>query len=636
LTTLGGEHAELLSQVELFRGLDRVTLAKLAAHLEPLPVRAGEIVFRQGDPPEGLYLVSRGAFAIYAGVGDGTDEVIFNTLRRGEAFGEIALLTGDVRSATARAEEDGELLRLDQTRFHELVRHDPSVSLAISAGLIRRLRAADAARLGVSATPETFDPAPSPQHFQPAARWRLQTRRAVGLGLGAAILLAGWVFPAPSGLSVPAWHALVSLVALVPLLALDALSDGATSLLLVAVWVLGDIAPPRVALSGFATTTWILTVAIFAVGAAVATSGLLYRLALWAVARAAGFRSQVATLGLGGLIIGAAVPNATARMALVASAVSELGEALGYKAGSPAAVGLAMAALVGTGQMVAPFLTSSSTALLALALLPASSKADLNWASWAVRAAPLHLVLLAGLLGFIMWRYAPASTDPRNGSRSAGLNLQQTLLGRLSVQERVAGLVTLGLLMGFATQPVHRIEPAWVAVIAFVIMAGAGVLTVDTLRAVNWNTVLLLGVLASMAEVVSTTRLDAWVAAAVVGAVGGLSSAPVLFVGMLALLCMALSLVLRWQAAVPLLVLALAPVALGAGIDPWVVAIVALTACNTFFLPYQSTIYLALYTGGGSKLFSHRQARPIALAYGVLTLVGLLVSVPIWHAMGLL
>jgi hypothetical protein len=55
-----------------------------------------------------------------------------------------------------------------------------------------------------------------------------------------------------------------------------------------------------------------------------------------------------------------------------------------------------------------------------------------------------------------------------------------------------------------------------------------------------------------------------------------------------------------------------------------------------FFLPYQSTIYLALYTGGGSRLFSHAQARPVAFAYAVLTVVGLVASVPIWHVLGLL
>jgi hypothetical protein len=123
VATLGGEHAELLSEVELFRGLDRITLAKLAAHLEPLALTAGEILLRQGDRPDGLYL------------------------------------------------------------------------------------------------------------------------------------------------------------------ALEALPDGATSLLLVVIWVVGGVVPARTALSGFATATWILTVSVFAIAAAVATSGLLYRLALGAVAR---------------------------------------------------------------------------------------------------------------------------------------------------------------------------------------------------------------------------------------------------------------------------------------------------------------------------------------------------------------
>jgi CRP-like cAMP-binding protein len=118
VATLGGEHAELLSQVELFRGLDRVTLAKLVAHLEPLSLSAGDVLFRQGDPPDGLYLVSRGTFAIYAAAAEGSDdEITFSTCGRGESFGEIALLTSETRTATVRAQEDGELLRLDQARF---------------------------------------------------------------------------------------------------------------------------------------------------------------------------------------------------------------------------------------------------------------------------------------------------------------------------------------------------------------------------------------------------------------------------------------------------------------------------------------------------------------------------------------
>jgi DASS family divalent anion:Na+ symporter len=290
---------------------------------------------------------------------------------------------------------------------------------------------------------------------------------------------------------------------------------------------------------------------------------------------------------------------------------------------------------VGYGQMVAPFVTSSSSALLALALLPDASRADLNWIVWALRAASLHVVLLGGLLVFIVWRYADRDSGDLAPPRAA-FGVQRAILGPPSSQERICGAVTVGLLMGFATQPLHGVDPAWVAVIAFVAMAAANVLTLDMLRSVNWNTVLLLGVFASMADVLSSAQLDKWLAAVTVSAVGGLGDQPLLFVAALAVACIGLSLVLRWQAAVPLLVIALAPVSTAAGIDPWIVAIGTLTASNMFFLPYQSTIYLALYTGGGSRLFSHAQARPVAFAYAVLTVVGLVASVPIWHVLGLL
>jgi di/tricarboxylate transporter len=220
--------------------------------------------------------------------------------------------------------------------------------------------------------------------------------------------------------------------------------------------------------------------------------------------------------------------------------------------------------------------------------------------------------------------------------RAAAFGLQRALLGPVTRDEKIAGAVTVGLLVGFASQPLHGVDPAWIAVLAFVIMAGVGVLTPETLRAVNCNTVILLGVLASMAEVVSSSKLDVWIADVTVRFVGGLGAQPWLFVVMLALASMGLSLVLRWQALVPLVVIAISPVARSARIDAWIVAIVVLVAGNTFFLPYQSTIYLALYQGGGSRLFKHMQARPTAWAYAALVFVGLVASVPVWSAMGLL
>ena len=122
----------------------------------------------------------------------------------------------------------------------------------------------------------------------------------------------------------------------------------------------------------------------------------------------------------------------------------------------------------------------------------------------------------------------------------------------------------------------------------------------------------------------------------VAAAVGDLSASPGAFVVILALLCFAIGFVVRQQAAAPLITIALAPVASAAGVHPFLVGLIAVLAGNGFFLPYQSTTYLALYGGTGGKLFSHAQALPAALAYAVWTIVAIALSVPVWRLMGLL
>ena len=113
----GAEHADLLARVELFAGLNRVALAKLAARLVPVPLTRGADLFRQGDPGDAFYLVARGEVGVYVDTGAEIGESRIAVLRPGDPLGEMALLTNSPRSATIRAETDGELLRLDRARF---------------------------------------------------------------------------------------------------------------------------------------------------------------------------------------------------------------------------------------------------------------------------------------------------------------------------------------------------------------------------------------------------------------------------------------------------------------------------------------------------------------------------------------
>ena len=74
---------------------------------------------------------------------------------------------------------------------------------------------------------------------------------------------------------------------------------------------------------------------------------------------------------------------------------------------------------------------------------------------------------------------------------------------------------------------------------------------------------------------------------------------------------------------------------MAAGLSPLIVALVALKAGNLFLLPQQSPYYLTLYYGTEERAFGHRDARPFAWVYAAAVLAGLLLSLPYWHALGL-
>ena len=438
-------YARLLGQVDLFAGLDKVTLAKLAAYLQPLSYQAGAIIFHQAEPGDAFYLVASGAVGVYTADKSGTGETRLEVLRAGEPFGEMALLTNSPRTASIKAESDCEVLRLERGAFLDLVRQQPGVALAIAATLSRRLaRQLDPPselddELAAAALPGAGEGTLAAAAAVAVARPRWRPGRAA-LALTAAIVMlgVGWALPPPTGMSAAAWHALVVLLAALPALALDAMLEGVLALLLAGAWVLLGITPAAVALSGFASTSWVLVVAVLVIGAAITASGVLYRLSLLTITHIrGGFAGEVTALSLTGVLVGPAVPNATSRVIIIAPMMKELVEALGYRPNSKAATGIAMAVLIGFGQMGAVVLTSSTTAVLVAAVLPVEAQRDLNWITWALYGAPANIILFVGMLASLLWLYRPAPGDRRlTGDRATLLDCNRRCSARCRVTRR--------------------------------------------------------------------------------------------------------------------------------------------------------------------------------------------------------
>ena len=111
-----GFAAERLRACALFAKVSDPQLEQLARVLRRRRFRRNEVIFHQGDPGDSLHVVAAGAVKIVLPSAEG-DEAIIATLRPGDFFGELALLDGAPRSATAIALEPSETLELPAGRL---------------------------------------------------------------------------------------------------------------------------------------------------------------------------------------------------------------------------------------------------------------------------------------------------------------------------------------------------------------------------------------------------------------------------------------------------------------------------------------------------------------------------------------
>jgi CRP-like cAMP-binding protein len=131
------ETSEVLDRIEHIEMLHSLSPAEMQAIiplLKPLMVEAGTVLCREGAPGNALFMIVDGEAEIFKGT------QLMATLGAGEMFGEMALLTGETRSATVIASTSMELYELDKGDFDAMLTHSPQLASGLSRILARRLR----------------------------------------------------------------------------------------------------------------------------------------------------------------------------------------------------------------------------------------------------------------------------------------------------------------------------------------------------------------------------------------------------------------------------------------------------------------------------------------------------------------
>ncbi len=133
--------AGLLGSTDLFKNLDPPVLNQLARSVTFRNYRRGHLIFAQGEPGDSLFVISEGLVKVFVTSEEGEDMVLV-TLRPPETFGELALIDGGLRSASAEAIEPTTTLTLSRGPLIELLQGHPNLAQALLSslgGLVRRL-----------------------------------------------------------------------------------------------------------------------------------------------------------------------------------------------------------------------------------------------------------------------------------------------------------------------------------------------------------------------------------------------------------------------------------------------------------------------------------------------------------------
>ncbi len=129
----------ILRNTSMFAALENDELAMISSLIDTRHFSKGQIIFTRGDVGDSLYIVRDGRVEVSSESTEGT-KIVFAEYPPGEVFGEISLLDGGPRTATAAATEDSELLIFDRADVLALVTKHPDAALDLLAAMGRKLR----------------------------------------------------------------------------------------------------------------------------------------------------------------------------------------------------------------------------------------------------------------------------------------------------------------------------------------------------------------------------------------------------------------------------------------------------------------------------------------------------------------
>ena len=568
---------EVLTRDPLVAGFGRLALARLVGAMERVECAPGEVLCAAGQAAEHLYLLESGAAVLTTPTGRQTP---LHALHCGEEA--AAGLANYACTVTATSQVIA--WRLPRATLADVVQLHPTLATEALLSLASTL-GGEAVGGGIG-------------KGAPGAKWSPLTGREIGGWIAAIVLPAGIYFGCVSGGFTTQSALFAAILGMVVVMWLFAIVDEfIPPIIAIVATLFVGLAPPAVALGGFASPSLMTMIGVLALASTSASSGLSYRVMLWVLARLPDrpFWQQTAML-LGGMVLSPIVPSGNSRFSMLAPLYRDMSDGLRLPARSTALTALFAATLSGALLFSPMMATSKPSSIAALNLLSVQGQQEFGGLFWLVAAGAALVGLL--VFHFLFMRWVLPAENPHRLPKDR-IRAQLQLLGPLALAEWLALGSFVAFLAGTATVGVHHVQPSWIAGCVLVTLLVCGSLgKMDFRRQLDWSMVFFLLGIDSVVRIMNYLKVDVAIAKVVSGNLGFINGSVELFVLAALVTTVVLRIGLPVSAGALVSAVILIPVAIANHINPWICIFLAALFSDIWFFPYQSSVWMQAVSQG--------------------------------------
>ncbi|MCC6135314.1 MAG: anion permease [Candidatus Contendobacter sp.] len=604
-------HALPLARLQadaLFAGAAPGILARLLGALETVAFAPNEVLCRRGDPAAALYLIESGEARLTTPTGR---ELPLQESRCGEeAAAGLAHYACTVTAATPL-----QAWRLPKAALADLAKARPGFAAEALLSL--------ASHLGG----ELID---APAKLKTAKAAIVPKAELVGwasvLVAPPLIFLAGLY----AGFTTQAAIFTAILAAAILMWVFSLVDEFVPPLVAVVATLFIGLAPPTVALAGFASSGLMTLLGVFALSATISISGLSYRLMLWILLKLPDRPVwQQSTLLAGGYLLSPITPSGNSRLSLLLPLYRDMLDGLRLPKRGIAATGLMAAAFAGA-MLFSPMLsTSKSSNITAINLLPTQVQEEFLGLFWLAAAGVAAIGLTLLHLIAMRWLFPGDNPAPLPKDR---MSIQLKLLGPMSGVEKIALGGFAFFLIGAGTVSWHHIQPSWIAGCVLIGLLLSGVFGKQEFRQqLDWPMVFFLLGMDSITRIMSYLGLDTALARAMNDSFSFIDGRIDLFILAALATTLIVRLALPITAGMLVSVIILLPVANAQEIHPWICVFLTALFSDIWFLPYQSSVYLQVVSQGLTTQFDEPRFMRYNQWMNLARVAVAFLSIPYWQ-----